>query len=152
MIYWIFDLDNTLYQGNLSNYDQLKPANQLVDLIKKLPGKKILFTNGTGDHAKMCINKMNMNHLFDFVIHRNLISAMKPDFVAYYRMMNICNINKDDSCLFFEDSIVNLISAKKLGWKTVFISSYVINNNSIDYNFSNVYKSLAYFHYLINNS
>jgi hypothetical protein len=40
MIYWIFDMDETLYQinGSLINYDEIKPNQELVALIKKLSG------------------------------------------------------------------------------------------------------------------
>lgn len=150
MIYWIFDLDNTLYQGELINYNQLKPANKLYVLIKNLPGKKILFTNGTGGHARMCILRMKLQNLFDCIIHRDLIQDLKPNMNAYYRMIRLCNISPNDNCIFFEDTLINLVSAKKLGWKTVFIDNNIINNRYVDYSFTNIYKSLAYFYFLIN--
>jgi putative hydrolase of the HAD superfamily len=150
MRYWIFDLDNTLYQGILRNYDQLQPAKKLYILIKNLPGKKILFTNGNGNHARLCIHRMKLYNLFDSIIHRDMVQSLKPDLICYHKMMELCNINRNDECIFFEDTAINLIVAKRLGWKTVFISPIIINNNHIDYSFSNIYVALSYFYYLIN--
>ena len=62
MVNWIFDLDNTLYQGTLNNYNNLKEDSNLRKLIYHLPGKKILFTNGTFYHAKICLERMKLNN------------------------------------------------------------------------------------------
>ena len=151
MKYWIFDLDNTLYQGELNHYRQLRNAKKLFALIKNLPGKKVLFTNGNGYHAKMCIKAMKLENLFEYIIHRDLIQDLKPSLSSYQKMINICNIKLEDQCIFFEDTAINLIKSKKFKWITVFISPYTINNKNVDYSFSNVYIALAYFYRLMNN-
>lgn len=150
MRYWIFDLDNCLYQGELISYKQLNKATKLRILINNLPGKKVLFTNGNGPHAKMCLKSMGLTNLFDFIIHRDLIQDLKPNITSYQKMITLCNIKRNDQCIFFEDTVINLIESKRFNWITVFISPYMINNKNIDYNFSNIYIALAYFYHLIN--
>ena len=63
MLYWVFDLDSTLYQLNDEiqfDYKYLNKDNQLSYLLKKLPLKKVMFTNGTLGHAHLCINKIEL--------------------------------------------------------------------------------------------
>lgn len=144
MIYWIFDLDNTLYRGDLVNYNQLKEAKNLGKLLSKLPGKKILFTNGTGQHAHACLSRMNL-YLFDKIVYREMIKTLKPDNLAFLRMMNICDIKPKDKCIFFEDTFINLAVSKRFGWETVYINPVIINHPYINYSFSDIYVSLKYF-------
>ena len=50
MLYWIFDLDYTLYTMNKNiefSYSLLKNDNFLSLLLSFLPDKKIIFTNST---------------------------------------------------------------------------------------------------------
>jgi len=144
MIYWIFDLDNTLYRGNLLKYEQLKEATNLGILISKLPGKKILFTNGTGPHAHACLSRMKL-YVFDKIISRESIKTLKPNNLAYLRMMDICGIKPTDKCIFFEDTFINLVVSKRFGWETVYINPIIVSNPYINYSFSDIYVSLKYF-------
>ena len=148
MLYWIFDLDYTLYDINKSlnfNYERLDKDIPLDTFLKLLPCKKIIFTNGTYDHAIKCLDIMDIKNNFESIIARNTISDLKPNMNAYIKMMFMCDIDKKDKCVFFEDSINNLIIAKKFGWITVLISKFSINNNSIDFCFPSVHYALRYF-------
>ena len=121
MLYWIFDLDNTLYQlrNNISfNYNLLTTDDQLNYLLMMLPSKKVIFTNGTYNHALKCMNSLN--------------------------------IKKTDICVFFDDLPENLIEAKNLGWTTVLISKEKYIHNNIDFWFPNIYLALNYFTTRIN--
>lgn len=149
MIYWIFDLDNTLYQGTLESYDQLNNAPNLKNLITSLPGKKILFTNGTFGHAKSCLIAMQL-HCFDIIISRDMLNDLKPNFSSYLKMIKMCKINPEDKCIFFEDTVVNLIEARRFNWVTVLVNPIIINNVNVNYSFSNIYIALKYFLKIIN--
>ena len=50
MLYWIFDLDLTLYElptNTEFNYSKLRKDNHLIYLLKNIPCEKLMFTNGT---------------------------------------------------------------------------------------------------------
>ena len=47
--------------------------------------------------------------------------------------------------IFFDDMISNLITAKYIGWITVYIGNKQINHNSIDYSFNNILDALRFF-------
>ncbi len=156
MINWIYDLDLTLYEyhdksSNNFQYDKIIGFPNLGETIKSLPGKKIMFTNGNLLHTMACVKQLNLKKVFHKVSCREL-HGLKPNLNAYYILNYMCSIEPEDTSYFFEDTIDNLIVAKKFGWKTVYIEpnintlTYVKNNVSeVDYAFLNIKDALEYF-------
>jgi putative hydrolase of the HAD superfamily len=150
MLYWIFDLDFTLYQfpkRTPFSYERLSNDSQLRYLLKKLPCNKLMFTNGTVFHADTCMKRMNIEECFDNVIARDSIQDLKPNQTAYQKFEIFNKINQDDKCVFFEDTVENLIAAKDRGWITVLIHPDRTTNQheNIDFYFPNIYVALNYF-------
>jgi FMN phosphatase YigB (HAD superfamily) len=156
MLYWIFDLDLTLYQLPINvnfDYKHLTKDDQLNYLLTMLPCKKILFTNGTYNHAINCLNKIDIKDKFMDIVARDTINDLKPRNTAFNSFLKINNINVNDKCVFFDDQVNNLVASKKYGWNTVLISSESILNDDIDFQFNNIYLAINYFlsKILINN-
>jgi putative hydrolase of the HAD superfamily len=148
MLYWIFDLDYTLYDIPIEikfDYTLLKSDSQLDHLLKNLPFKKLIFTNGTFNHGLICLDKMNISNNFDKLIARDTINDLKPKFSSYRQFIKMTNIKSRDKCIFFEDNVDNLIQAKNFGWITVLITKENVINESIDFQFPNIYVALNYF-------
>ena len=148
MLYWIFDLDQTLYQLPCNvdfNYKLLKKNDHLKYLLDSLPSTKIIFTNGTYNHAKVCLNKLDIMANFKSIISRDKILTLKPEHNSYVRCMNLNNINNNDKCVFFDDLPDNLINAKSFGWITVLINRNRYIDEQIDFWFPNIYVALNYF-------
>ena len=136
MIYWIFDMDETLYQSKgRFNYNNLRVDNELISLIKKLNGLKILFTNGTHQHTNIVLDKIGLVSCFDLILDRNVLNVMKPNPEAFLKLIKWCSITKNDTCYYFEDSLTNLIIGSSLGWQTILINPY--NNIENSYNNNN---------------
>jgi len=154
MLYWIFDLDQTLYQlpnNTEFNYNILSADEQLHYLLVIIPSRKIIFTNGTYNHGVTCLNKLNIIEHFHSIISRDKIKTLKPDYKSYKRCMTLCNISDNDKCVFFDDLPENLIAAKNMGWITVLINKEKYFDNNIDFWFPNIYIALNYFITKINN-
>lgn len=155
MLYWVFDLDYTLYQLPIYldfQYNYLSKDEDLKYLLDILPLKKILYTNGTVGHARECINIMGLKKTFNKKICRETVNnIMKPHMDSFKQFIRLCNIKKDDKVVFFEDSIENLITAKKLGWITVLIQPNKIKLKEIDFWFPNIHKALTFFNKKIHN-
>ena len=149
MLYWVFDLDFTLYQfpyGTSFSYKRLNNDSQLRYLLRKLPSQRLMFTNGTIFHADTCIETMNLNNCFHNVVARDSIQDLKPNTSAYQKFEVLNNINREDMCIFFEDTVENLIVAKDRGWITVLINPHNKSvHESIDFQFPNIYVALNYF-------
>jgi len=148
MLYWIFDLDQTLYQLPLNvdfSYKVLNKDNHLDYLLSKLPSKKIIFTNGTRNHGEICLNKLDIKKYFKNIIARDIIKTLKPEYNSYYRCMMLSGIKQTDKCVFFDDLPENLIAAKSFGWITVLINKNNYIDNNIDFWFPNIYIALNFF-------
>ena len=148
MLYWVFDLDNTLYhlpENTELRYDLLTKDVQLNYLLTMLPLQKIIFTNGTYGHAKKCLQNIEITHHFDKIISRDRINALKPEYNSYIKLLNVCKIRNNDVCVFFDDLPENLITAKELGWITVLISKTKYVHDSIDFWFPNIYLAINFF-------
>ncbi len=166
MIYWIFDMDETLYNmDNKFSYDLLKPDTELIQLINKLKGRKILFTNASHQHTNIVLDKLHLVSSFDLILDRDIVGVLKPHPLAFLKLIKWCSISKNDTCFFFEDTLNNLIVGNTLGWQSVLINPKDFNNQNkviefiitengvktkkrttINYTFKNIKLALKHFH------
>ena len=105
------------------DYSFLNKNEKLNYELKKLPGSKIIFTNGSKKHAKITIEKLgikdNFSVIFD-IVDSDYIP--KPDITPYKKLISKYRINCSES-IFFEDIAKNLLPAHKLGIKTAWIEN-----------------------------
>ena len=125
MINWVFDLDLTLYElkGNEFSYNNMIKPPRLKELINKLPGRKVMFTNGNLQHSLACIHILNLRRVFHKVLCREL-TGFKPSINSYIKAYHYTGMKQDEKTYFFEDTVVNLEMAKKFNWITVLIKRH----------------------------
>ena len=108
------------------DYSFLNKNEKLNKEIKNLPGKKIIFTNGSRKHANNVISNMqldeNLFSIFDIV---DSDFVPKPERSPYERLIKKYDIIPEQS-IFFEDIARNLKPAHDLGMKT----GWVINEDN----------------------
>ena len=206
--FWLFDLDNTLYDGATKVFDQvdkkmskfiskklnvsidearkiqknyfqeynttlngmiknhkidadeflefvhdvdlsfLNKDKDLEDEIKKLDGKKIIFTNGSRAHALNVTKRIGIDKLFDGIFDiRDCEFIPKPSKEPYKKLVESYKI-EPQYCIFFEDIARNLKPAHDLGMKTVWIknnepwAAKYSNSDFINYKTDNLAKFL----------
>tara|TARA_Y100001958_G_C21245749_1_gene575645 strand:- start:3498 stop:3959 length:462 start_codon:yes stop_codon:yes gene_type:complete len=126
---FIFDLDDTiLFHRNDINYDFIFKNYELNFYLNNYNYPKYIFTNGTYNHAKKVLEKMELDKIFEDEIYaRDTINNMKPSPLAY-EIVNKHIQQKHSNCniIFADDNINNLMMAKRFGWNTIYI-------NQIDY-------------------
>ena len=108
--------------------DSLHPDAELNGLIARLPGRKIVFTNGDGKHSARLLTKLEMGGLFDGVFHlehANLVP--KPNLVTFELMMTAHAVDPTQAA-FFEDSPRNLKPAHTLGMTTILVGPQAAAN------------------------
>ena len=104
--------------ANFLNKDEV-----LEDEIKKLKGKKIIFTNGSRAHAENVTKKIGIDKLFDGIFDiRDSEFIPKPSKEPYKKLVENYKI-EPQYCIFFEDIARNLKPAHELGMKTVWIKN-----------------------------
>ena len=100
------------------------PANpQLDEVLHALPGRKLVFTNGTVAHADKVLARLGVTHhfgdIFD-IVHSDFIP--KPEMEPYRRFIRQTGIWPETSAMF-EDIARNLEAPHELGMTTVLVTS-----------------------------
>ena len=95
---------------------------QLRSTLRRLPGRKFIFSNAPVEYARAVLKALCIADLFDavFSIERTRYRP-KPDAHGFLRMTRTNHL-KARRCIMVEDTLVNLRTAKKLGMKTVWVS------------------------------
>jgi putative hydrolase of the HAD superfamily len=93
----------------------------LIDAIRRLPGRRIIFTNADDGHARRVLARMELGDLFEGVFHiASAAFAPKPHPDAFDRLIAAHHI-RPATTAFFEDRAMNLAPAAALGMTTVLV-------------------------------
>ncbi|MDO4936471.1 MAG: pyrimidine 5'-nucleotidase [Sutterellaceae bacterium] len=123
------DFFNATHSFDLSPFVKThRGSESLRRLIAKLPGKKVVITNGPAIYAKGVLACMKLTDVFDDVISANDMNRLgqwrcKPDktlFLTACAQMGV----KPELTTIIEDSPSNLKAAKSLGLMTVWCDGY----------------------------
>ncbi|QUD87669.1 pyrimidine 5'-nucleotidase [Phenylobacterium montanum] len=110
--------------------DGLTPDPALRAAIERLPGRRLIFTNGDARHADRVLEKLDLADQFEAVFH--IASAdyvPKPNPGTFRRMIEAHDIDPLATC-FFEDSEKNLAPAAGLGMTTVLVGAHAARSDA----------------------
>ena len=146
----IFDLDDTIIMHNnrVTEYGNIKENHFLTYHLNLCEGEKYIYTNGTFSHANTVLNNMNLINHFKKIYSRDTVNKMKPDKESAIAIQDdIISIEQssDNEYIFFDDQLINLESAKKIGWKTIWIHPQHSHSNQypyVDKGYSNLISAL----------
>ena len=99
----------------------LKPDAGLASAIRRLPGTRIVHTNGARAHAARVLAARGLAGVFDAVYaieDKNLVAKPQPD--AYRRVIRLSGLDPARSAMI-EDEVRNLEAPKALGMATVWL-------------------------------
>jgi len=105
------------------NVDFLKKDIHLGEELKKLDGKKIIFTNGSKKHAINITQRIGIDQYFDDIF--DIVDSEfipKPAMSPYKKLIEKHKIDPK-LCVFIEDIARNLKPAYEMGMKTVWIEN-----------------------------
>jgi putative hydrolase of the HAD superfamily len=96
---------------------------RLARLIARLPGRKLIFTNGDEPYARKVLTRLGLSETFE-AIHDIHASAYKPKphGASYAAMIAGLGVDPRES-VFVEDMARNLAPAKALGMTTVWLDN-----------------------------
>lgn len=96
--------------------------NALRRMLARLPGRKIVFSNGPRHYAEAVLEIMGIRCFFvDVYAVEQMRFNPKPGLKAFHHLLKDHRLQAS-RCILVEDSAENLRSAKRLGMKTVWIS------------------------------
>jgi putative hydrolase of the HAD superfamily len=104
--------------------DALHPDPQLRAALQRLPGRRLVFTNGSARHAERVLSKLGIDDLFEDVFHAQAAKLItKPDPRAFQALIDAHAVVASATA-FFEDRAVNLQPAAALGMTTILVGAH----------------------------
>ncbi len=128
------------------DFSELQKDFELKKLLTELKGKRYIYTNASYDHAKNILSCLDVFKEFDKIIDIKITNFIpKPNKVSYEIMSKKLGLTENhfDKAVFVEDTVKNLIPAKKLGMTTIWIEN--------DFNYNEFRKNLTYIDYSFKN-
>jgi len=103
--------------------DRLKADERLVALLPRLPGRRLVFTNGDAPYARRVLAAIGVHEHFEHLhdIHASDLRP-KPDPHGYALLCERFGIDPRQA-LLADDMVQNLAPAKALGMTTVWIDN-----------------------------
>ncbi|MFN8596824.1 MAG: pyrimidine 5'-nucleotidase [Anaerolineae bacterium] len=113
-LHFVHDIDLTKYIG---------PNPALVEMLRSLPQRKVIFTNATVEHAQNVLTILGCADQFERIIDVRAVNFVsKPDPRAYDCILDLIGA-RGDECALIEDNARNLRPAKALGMTTILVDS-----------------------------
>lgn len=137
--FYVTKKDINIAYKNINNRPKLK------NLLNCIKNPKYILTNANNLHATLSLKNMNLYDNFNKIIDRDLMKCLKPNIQAYKVAMDLVGIKNPQKCFLFDDQIPNLLTAKLIGWTTIYIGKSNHNNINIDFSFNNIYEALLFF-------
>ena len=92
-------------------------------MLKKLPGKKLVFTNAPQQYARAVLRLLRVEDLFDDVFTiEHAGYRPKPQLAGFTQLLYKHRLQAT-RCVMVEDSAENLQIAKQLGMRTVWVTA-----------------------------
>jgi len=103
--------------------DALAEDRRLIAAVARLPGRKLVFTNGDGVYARRVLGRLGLSDAFEAIhdIHACAYRP-KPHADSYDSMIAALQVDPK-TALFVEDMARNLKPAKALGMTTVWVNN-----------------------------
>jgi len=104
------------------SFDCLEPDPHLKSRIQALPGRKIVYTNGSAPYARQVIARRGLTGVFDAVYGvENAGFLPKPDRRAFDSIVALDGLEPTQAAMF-EDDARNLEAPHAMGMRTVHVA------------------------------
>lgn len=122
-----------------SNIEDLMVFDRALKVtLRRLPGRKLVFSNGPRQYAMAVVTAMGLQSMFDAVFGiEDMGFHPKPGIQAYRHLLSAHRLNPR-KCVLVEDSPENLKTAKRLGMGTIWVDRGLKNPAYVDNKVQNV--------------
>ena len=132
------DPDHFLEVVHDIDFSVLSKDPKLLNALNELPGRKIVYTNGTVPYAREVLKYRGLADVFDEIYGvENANYIPKPSTEAFKLIFAKANVIYNRSAMF-EDEVRNLKAPFDLGLKTILICDSPTNETYVDYSVKNL--------------
>ena len=117
------DPDHFLAEVHRLDYSIVGPNKELNIELKKLEGRKIIYTNANMQHTIDVLERIELSNFFDDIYDIKMANYIpKPEMAPYEQLIKQFNIDAKSAAMF-DDIAKNLVPAKKVGFTSVWIDA-----------------------------
>ena len=117
------DPDEFLKEVHALDYSIVNPDEKLNAELKKLSGRKIIYTNANLQHANDVLKRLNLTNAFDEIFDIKMANYIpKPELKPYKLIINKYELEPKKT-IMFDDIAKNLVPAKNVGFTSVWIDA-----------------------------
>lgn len=118
--------------------DMVQTTKRLRQLLHGLPGRKCVFTNAPRHYAMRVLQVLGIADCFELVfsVESSRFHA-KPSLRGFRMLLRALRCKAGD-CIMFEDSLPALMTAKRLGMRTVWVTRRLHKPVYVDYRLPHV--------------
>ena len=129
-------LEKTHSQMDLPN--MVIQVKCLRNLIKSLPGRKCVFTNAPREYAMRVLTIMGIADCFELVFSvESTKFHAKPSERGFQMLLKTLQ-TKPSNCIMLEDNLPALMTAKRLGMRTIWVTKKLHKPNFVDFRIGSV--------------
>ena len=113
-------------------------VKRLRQILQNLSGRKVIFTNAPRDYALRVLDILGIGDIFEMVF--SVESAQfhaKPSVRGFQILLKSINAKASD-CVMLEDNLPALMTAKRLGMRTIWITKRLHKPNFVHHRLSSV--------------
>ena len=110
----------------------------VIHALRRLHGRKIIFSNAPRHYAEAILEITGLDACFDAVYSVENVRYQPKPMLAGFRTLLRAEQLDPRRCIMVEDSLANLVAAKKLGMKTVWVSTSYRRSPSVDQKITSV--------------
>lgn len=121
---------------------------ELRSVLRRLPGRKIVFSNAPAQYAGAVLQALGVRASFDdvFSIERTRFRP-KPQAQGFVRLLHSHRLVAS-RCVMVDDSLENLHTARRLGMKTVWVTETICAPAWVDASVRHLYRLPRLLHLL----
>jgi putative hydrolase of the HAD superfamily len=118
--------------------EYIGPNPSLETMLRNLPVRKVIFTNGSAEHALSVTRILGVDAYFERIMDvRTFDFVCKPHSEVYQRAIDLLRI-APNRCLLVDDNVRNLRPGKQLGMLTVMVGDHVPEAEIVDFHLPDV--------------
>ena len=129
-------LEETHQLTNLHN--MVIQVKRLRHMLNNLDGRKLVFTNAPRSYALRVLDILDIEDAFELIF--SVESAKfhaKPSVRGFQHLLKTVKAKPSD-CIMLEDNLPALMTAKRLGMRTIWVSKKLHKPSYVDYRLSSV--------------
>ncbi|CUH76599.1 pyrimidine 5'-nucleotidase [Tropicibacter naphthalenivorans] len=132
------DPDDYLVDVHDIDFAALDPDPHLSELIQALPGRKIVYTNGSAPYAAQVLRARGLEAAFDAIYGVEHADYMpKPDRAAFEQVFAMDGLSPGEAAMF-EDDPRNLAAPHAMGMRTVLVGPDAHDGDHIHHHTDNL--------------